>query len=147
MARVLVVTSHPPFTRGGHLVLADQLVVALRGLGHDTDLVYTPQNRFGRQGAAYLATWLTDVGESDERRVDQVISLRFPAYAVRHPRHVCWLLHTMREVPTTCGRRPGRGCLPADASRKARAAFWCTRPTGFFSGPVAWPGCSRSRGR
>ena len=27
-----------------------------------------------------------------------------------------------------------------DASRKARAAFWCTGPTGFFSGPVAWPG-------
>jgi glycosyltransferase involved in cell wall biosynthesis len=29
--------------------------------------------------------------------VDQVISLRFPSYAVRHPRHVCWLNHTMRE--------------------------------------------------
>jgi glycosyltransferase involved in cell wall biosynthesis len=29
--------------------------------------------------------------------VDQVISLRFPSYAVRHPRHVCWLNHRMRE--------------------------------------------------
>jgi glycosyltransferase involved in cell wall biosynthesis len=26
-----------------------------------------------------------------------VISLRYPAYAVRHPQHVCWLNHTMRE--------------------------------------------------
>jgi glycosyltransferase involved in cell wall biosynthesis len=26
-----------------------------------------------------------------------VISLRYPSYAVRHPRHVCWLNHTMRE--------------------------------------------------
>jgi glycosyltransferase involved in cell wall biosynthesis len=29
--------------------------------------------------------------------VDQVISLRYPSYAVRHRRHVCWLNHTMRE--------------------------------------------------
>lgn len=97
MARIAVVTSHPPFTEGGHLVIARGLVVALREAGHDADLVTTPQNRFGRQAAAYLATWLTDVGESDGRRIDQVISLRFPAYAVRHARHACWLLHPMRE--------------------------------------------------
>ncbi|PWT84046.1 MAG: glycosyl transferase family 1 [Blastocatellia bacterium] len=29
--------------------------------------------------------------------MDQVISLRFPSYAVRHASHVCWLNHTMRE--------------------------------------------------
>lgn len=97
MARIAVVTSHPPFTDGGHLVIARGLVAALRDAGHEAELVPTPQNRFGRQAAAYLATWLTDVGESDGRRIDQVISLRFPAYAVRHPRHVCWLLHPMRE--------------------------------------------------
>ncbi len=97
MARIAVVTSHPPFTDGGHLTIARALVTALRAAGHEADLVTTPQNRFGRQAAAYLATWLTDVGESDGRRIDQVISLRFPAYAVRHPRHVCWLLHPMRE--------------------------------------------------
>jgi glycosyltransferase involved in cell wall biosynthesis len=97
MARIAVVSSHPPFTEGGHLVIARSLVGALREAGHEADVVLTPQNRFGRQGAAYLATWLTDVGESDGRRVDQVISLRYPSYAVRHPRHVCWLNHTMRE--------------------------------------------------
>ena len=58
----------------------------------------TPQNRFGRQGAAYLAAWLTDVGMSHNNRpIDQVVSLRYPSYAVRHPNHVCWLNHTMRE--------------------------------------------------
>ena len=97
MARIGVVLSHPPFTRGGHLVMAESLVDALRAHGHDTELIYTPQNRHGRQTAAYLATWLTDVGESDGLKIDQVISLRFPAYAVRHEQHVCWLMHTMRE--------------------------------------------------
>ncbi len=98
MSTVAVVTSSPPFVEGGHLVIARALVTALRAAGHSADIVLTPQNRFGRQAAAYAATWLTDVGQTaDGRVVDQVISLRFPSYAVRHPRHVCWLNHTMRE--------------------------------------------------
>jgi glycosyltransferase involved in cell wall biosynthesis len=96
--RVAVVTSTPLFVEGGHLVIARALVQALRDEGHQAELIQTPQNRFGRQGAAYLATWLTDVGIGvDGRPVDQVISTRFPSYAVRHPNHVCWLNHTMRE--------------------------------------------------
>ena len=96
--RVAVVTSTPLFVEGGHLVMARALVQALRDEGHEAELVLTPQNRFGRQGAAYLATWLTDVGIGDgNKSIDQVISLRYPSYAVRHPNHVVWLNHTMRE--------------------------------------------------
>ena len=98
MARIAVVTSSPPFVDGGHLVIARELVRALRDAGHGADLIVTPQNRFGRQGAAYLANWLTDVGlAADGQPIDQVISLRYPAFAVRHPRHVLWLTHLMRE--------------------------------------------------
>lgn len=96
--RILVVTSSPPLVEGGHLVIARELVRACRDAGHQADLVVTPQNRFGRQGAAYVAAWLTDVGvAADGKPVDQVISLRYPAFAVRHPHHTCWLNHTMRE--------------------------------------------------
>lgn len=98
MARIAVVTSSPPFVEGGHLVIARSLVRALHDAGHEADLVLTPQNRFGRQASAYLATWNTDVGRTaDDRPIDQVISLRYPSYAVRHRHHVCWLNHTMRE--------------------------------------------------
>jgi glycosyltransferase involved in cell wall biosynthesis len=96
--RVAVVTSAPLFVEGGHLVIARALLEALREEGHEAAIVLTPQNRFGRQGAAYLATWLTDVGVGDRNNaVDRVISLRYPSYAVRHPNHVVWLNHTMRE--------------------------------------------------
>ena len=95
---VAVVTSSPLFAEGGHLVLARSIVSALRDAGHHAELVVTPQNRFGRQASAYMACWLTDVGMThDGSRVDHVISLRYPAYAVRHPSHVCWLNHRMRE--------------------------------------------------
>jgi glycosyltransferase involved in cell wall biosynthesis len=96
--RIAVVTSTPLFVEGGHLVMARALVQALRDEGHEAELIVTPQNRFGRQGAAYLAAWLTDVGVGhNDQRIDQVISLRYPSYAVRHPNHVVWLNHTMRE--------------------------------------------------
>jgi len=96
--RVLVVTSGALFVRGGHMVIAEETAAALRRAGYFADLLVTPQNRFGRQASAYLATWLTDVGETaDGNPVDQVISFRFPSYAVRHPSHVCWLNHRMRE--------------------------------------------------
>lgn len=96
--RILVVTSGALFVRGGHMVIAEQTAAALRRAGYLSDVLVTPQNRFGRQMSAYLSTWLTDVGETaDGQPVDQVITLRFPSYAVRHPRHVCWLNHRMRE--------------------------------------------------
>lgn len=79
------------------MVIARSLVQALRDAGHTADIVVTPQNRFGRQASAYIATWFTDVGSSDGKPIDRVISLRYPSYAVRHPKHVCWLNHTMRE--------------------------------------------------
>ena len=79
------------------MVIARSLAQALRDAGHEADIVVTPQNRFGRQASAYIATWLTDVGQSAGHPIDQVISLRYPSYAVRHARHVCWLNHTMRE--------------------------------------------------
>jgi glycosyltransferase involved in cell wall biosynthesis len=96
--RVLVVTSGALFVRGGHMLIAEETCAALRRAGHVAEVLVTPQNRFGRQLSAYLASWLTDVGETaDGRPVDQVISFRFPSYAVRHPTHVCWLNHRMRE--------------------------------------------------
>jgi len=98
MSRILVVTSSAPFVRGGHMVIAEETVGALRRAGHEAEIFQTPTNRFGRQFDAYEATRLTDVSEgADGRAIDQIITMRYPAYALRHPRHVVWLTHTMRE--------------------------------------------------
>ncbi len=73
---------------GGHLVIARELTRALREAGHDAHIVVTPQNRFGRQASAYLATWLTDVGierRTADRPGDQpaLSELRRPASPAR----------------------------------------------------------------
>ncbi len=74
------------------MVIARALVAALQRSGRDARLVTTPDYGFGQLTRTYAAAWRTDVS-----RFDQVISLRYPSFAVRHPRHVCWLNHTMRE--------------------------------------------------
>ena len=98
MSRILVVTSSAPFVRGGHMVIAEETVDALKRAGHEAEIFQTPTNRFGRQFDAYEAARLTDVSEgADGRPIDQIVTMRYPAYALRHPKHVCWLTHTMRE--------------------------------------------------
>jgi glycosyltransferase involved in cell wall biosynthesis len=97
VAVLAIVTSSPPAIDGGHLVIARSLVVAARECGHDAHLVVTPDCQFGRQVSSYLETWRTPVRVVAGQKIDQVISLRYPSYAVRHGVHVSWLNHTMRE--------------------------------------------------
>lgn len=97
MAVLAVVTSSPPGVDGGHLTIARALVAAASEYGHTAHLVITPDYGFGRQTASYWAAWRTDVQQIAGQRIDQVISFRYPSYAVQHPAHVCWLNHTMRE--------------------------------------------------
>jgi glycosyltransferase involved in cell wall biosynthesis len=97
MAVLAIVTSSPPGVEGGHLVIARSLVQASRDAGHDAHLIVTADFGFGRQTKSYAANYLHDVSQIQGRKVDQVISLRYPSYAVRHRAHVCWLNHTMRE--------------------------------------------------
>ncbi len=96
--RILIATSALPFARGGNRVIAQELLRTARQAGHQAEILISPQNPYGRQGAAYLANLLTDVRQGDDGLpIDRVISLRYPAFSLRHPRHVCWLNHRMRE--------------------------------------------------
>lgn len=133
MAVITIVTSAPPLTEGGHLVIARSLERALIEAGHRAGIVTTPSNRFGRQGPAYLANWLTDVGMTGTgERVDQVISLRFPSYAVRHPSHVCWLVHTMREYYDLWERFSSRISPQGRVKERIRRALIRRADTYFF---------------
>ena len=75
-----------------------------------------------------------------------MISLRYPSYAVRHPNHVCWLNHTMREYYDLWPRfsqRPG----PAGRAKEQRAPRADPRAPIATCSRATSAGCSSSRAR
>ena len=79
--------------RGGAEALYAGLVGGLRAAGHDVSALEIPidESTFESVLASYARCY--DVDASD---FDVVISTKAPTYMVRHPRHVSYLLHTLR---------------------------------------------------
>jgi glycosyltransferase involved in cell wall biosynthesis len=98
--RVVVAAPQVPFVRGGAELMADDLVAALRARGHDADLVSIPFKWYPDARVLDQAfLWrLADLTEADGRPIDRVIATKFPAYCVRHPNKVAWVLHQFRQA-------------------------------------------------
>jgi glycosyltransferase involved in cell wall biosynthesis len=98
--RVAVCAPQVPFVRGGAELMAEDLVAALRRRGHETELVTIPFKWYpGARVLDQAFLWrLVDLTESDGRPIDRVIATKFPAYCVRHPNKVAWVLHQFRQA-------------------------------------------------
>jgi glycosyltransferase involved in cell wall biosynthesis len=98
--RVVVAAPQVPFVRGGAELMADDLVGALRARSHDAELVTIPFKWYpGTRVLDQALLWrLADLSESDGRPIDRVIATKFPAYCVRHPNKVAWVLHQFRQA-------------------------------------------------
>jgi glycosyltransferase involved in cell wall biosynthesis len=98
--RIAVCAPQVPFVRGGAEIFAERLVTELRGRGHETDLVTVPFKWYpGAKVLSQAFLWrLLDLEEADGRRIDLVVATKFPAYVVRHPRKLVWLLHQFRQA-------------------------------------------------
>ena len=79
--------------RGGAEALYAGLVAAVRAAGHDVSALEIPidESNFEAVLASYSRCYDADVSG-----FDVVISTKAPTYMVRHPRHVSYLLHTLR---------------------------------------------------
>src|SRR5689334_11583574 len=97
---VVIVTAQVPFVRGGAEVMAEGLRRALLAEGHRADVVAVPFKWYPpkRIPEHMLACRLLDLSEANGDPVDRVIGLKFPAYLVRHPRKVVWLMHQHRQA-------------------------------------------------
>jgi glycosyltransferase involved in cell wall biosynthesis len=98
--RILVATVTVPFVRGAAEVNAECLRHALRGAGHDAEIVSIPFKGYPAEKILdqMLACRLFDVTESCGTRIDLLIGLRFPAYLIPHPNKVLWLQHQHRQA-------------------------------------------------
>jgi glycosyltransferase involved in cell wall biosynthesis len=98
--RIVVCRPQVPFVFGGAELMADDLVDALRGRGHEAEIVSIPFKWYpGTRVLDQAFLWrLVDLTESDGRPIDRVIATKFPAYCVRHPNKVAWVLHQFRQA-------------------------------------------------
>ncbi len=78
---------------GGAEALHQGFCSALSGLGWSVDKVRVEVDESTFDGV--LESYLR-VYDLDLSRYDLVISSKAPSYAVRHPRHICYLMHTVR---------------------------------------------------
>ncbi|HZO97712.1 MAG TPA: glycosyltransferase family 4 protein [Gaiellaceae bacterium] len=98
--RVAVCRPQVPFVHGGAELMADELVAALRARGHEAEIVSVPFKWYpGTRVLDQAFLWrLLDLTEADGRPIDRVIATKFPAYCVRHPNKVVWVLHQFRQA-------------------------------------------------
>jgi glycosyltransferase involved in cell wall biosynthesis len=96
--RILVCHPQPPFMSGGAETHANGLVRALRAEGHEAEMAtipfrWAPPDELVHQ----MAMWRSlDIAEANGIDVDAVVAMKFPAYLVRHPRKIVWLIHQQR---------------------------------------------------
>ncbi len=98
--RIVVATAQVPFVSGGAEVHAESLLKALQLAGHSAEMVAIPFKWYPSDKIldAMLASRLLDVTESNGKKIDLVIALKFPAYLIAHPHKVLWLLHQYRDA-------------------------------------------------
>jgi glycosyltransferase involved in cell wall biosynthesis len=96
--RILVCHPQPPFLSGGAETHANGLVRALRAEGHEAEMAtipfrWAPPTELVHQ----MAMWRSlEMSEANGVDVDLVVAMKFPAYLVRHPRKIVWLIHQQR---------------------------------------------------
>ena len=96
--RVLIATTHVPFVDGGAETMDRSLTKALKAKGHMVETLRIPFKWYPpeRIHEHLLACRLLDVQESNGVPIDRVIGFKFPAYHIRHPNKVAWILHQHR---------------------------------------------------
>jgi glycosyltransferase involved in cell wall biosynthesis len=97
--RVLIASTYVPFIKGGGTKIAEDLCQALTARGFETDTVMIPFAwAWPEVPAQTVALRLLDVTESCGNRIDRLIAIRYPSYALNHPNKVAWFIHHHREA-------------------------------------------------
>ena len=93
--KVLIVNTMVPFIWGGAEELAVHLQRNIEIAGHQAEIMRIP---FQWEPAAIIPSQMLMWRCFEIYNVDKVIALKFPAYLVRHPDKVLWLLHQYRQA-------------------------------------------------
>lgn len=112
--RVVVTASQVPFTKGGAELHVDFLVRNLIRRGFDAEVVSLPYKWYPENSLynSMLAWRMLDLSEANGKKIDLVISTKFPSYGVKHDNKVAWVIHQFRQVYDLYETENGYSRLP-----------------------------------
>jgi glycosyltransferase involved in cell wall biosynthesis len=97
--RILIASTYLPFASGGATRIVEDLQGELRARGFETDTILLPLDpAWTGVPEQTLGLRLLDLREACGMRVDRLITLRYPSYALRHDDKVCWFIHHYRSA-------------------------------------------------
>jgi len=100
MKTIAVCAAQVPFSSGGAEIHVLGLIRELRERGFDVDLINIPFKWYPHaQLMKSIQLWeMLDLSESNGKKIDIVISTKFPSYFVQHHNKVLWLIHQYRQM-------------------------------------------------
>lgn len=93
-------TVQVPFESGGAEVLVRDVCRALRDEGHQVDVVALPWSctQIDQVMDQLTAFRILELEGGSRPPVDRLVAMKFPAYLIRHPRKVVWMMHQQRQA-------------------------------------------------
>lgn len=97
---IVICTTQVPFTTGGAEAHVAGLRAALIEAGYNAEIIALPFRWYPPVEImrSTLMWRLMNLDDSNRRPVDLVIGMKFPAYAVSHPKKVLWVIHQHRSA-------------------------------------------------
>jgi glycosyltransferase involved in cell wall biosynthesis len=98
--KIAVCSVQVPFVKGGAEYLCDNLYSELIKRHYEVEYIKIPFKWYPPQELINNALmWrLLDLTESDGKKIDGVITTKFPSYVIKHPKKITWLFHQHRPV-------------------------------------------------
>jgi glycosyltransferase involved in cell wall biosynthesis len=98
--RIVLANTQAPFVTGGAEEHTRRLCEELNAAGHQAEIVTVPFNWRSADSVLdhAVAASNLDLSAFFGQPIDMMIGLRFPAYLMRHPNKVVWLIHQYRDA-------------------------------------------------
>ncbi|MGE5473040.1 MAG: glycosyltransferase family 4 protein [Ignavibacteriales bacterium] len=107
--KIAIATVQVPFITGGAEILTANLKSELIKRGYDAEIVSIPFKWYPSETLinSMIMGRMMDLTEVNGEKIDLVISMKFPAYYVKHENKVVWLMHQHRQAYELWGTKYG----------------------------------------
>ena len=98
--KIAIATVQVPFITGGAEIHANLLKEELKKRGHQVDIITIPFKWYPASTLinCMMMGRMMDLTEVNGEAIDLVIAMKFPAFYVKHPNKILWLLHQHRQA-------------------------------------------------